>query len=560
VGEGTSRSSRVAGLLAYLQAEPGLPIDPSDLSRRFDLEPEFVRNVINDLGRRESSVAVRNPGIPKWIAGLRAHGALPVTLTTILAFEFFATLFLVRGGAKDLYAPRYAAAGLFFVLIAVNGCFYFQAARFRLVLIGTALLATLTLLINLIPLLSVHSPNSHLPQVVVLVLVATLYNSFVYGGLGLLFTALGLMRRKRLEERKASRQTLLKRYFEVSERLRNPSPSAPPDWIATLSAGFLRHLYGWSLGLGFLTTAATIPVFRLLGIDPYAVGLPPGMGIPALCLYILVGMANIALYAALAFLSGSARKAALSSACFSAAGLLATLIPTSDPAISNVWKPQYMAFYGGVSAVLVIFCAAIGAATEVYFQGVRERKIRDNDEATLVSELVRLQWRLVERPAIVNVLVIDAVGSTGMKATADPLQAEYAFRLYHEWIAGISLAQGGSVLATLGDGAILAFARPEEALLAARSTLGDLDRFNREVNRLETPFRIRVALHAGTAVANLNDVMFAEVIDVAAHLEKSAPVNGLVVSAAFAVQMPTEPFGPTDLVVDGQKLLLDGPK
>jgi hypothetical protein len=54
--------------------------------------------------------------------------------------------------------------------------------------------------------------------------------------------------------------------------------------------------------------------------------------------------------------------------------------------------------------------------------------------------------------------------------------------------------------------------------------------------------------------------MFAEVIDVAAHLEKSAPVNGLVVSAAFAVQMPTEPFGPTDLVVDGQKLLLDAPK
>ncbi|HLK16752.1 MAG TPA: hypothetical protein VKT78_18235, partial [Fimbriimonadaceae bacterium] len=48
--------------------------------------------------------------------------------------------------------------------------------------------------------------------------------------------------------------------------------------------------------------------------------------------------------------------------------------------------------------------------------------------------------------------------------------------------------------------------------------------------RLSRPFKVRIALHMGRVLADLTQVQFSHVIDVAAHVEKVSPVNGMALT------------------------------
>ncbi len=170
--------------------------------------------------------------------------------------------------------------------------------------------------------------------------------------------------------------------------------------------------------------------------------------------------------------------------------------------------------------------------------------------------MLRIQWRLAGQTKNVCVMVVDAARSAEMKAHADALAIEYSFREYQEWIAGISKSLRGRVHSTAGDGAVVSFPNAADALLAAQRLQTDVDRFNREVNRLPSPFRLRIGLHADEVAGDLRKVEFAEVIDVAAHVQGASPVGGIAATEEAIEGLARSEFVPLANEVDGHRVYL----
>jgi class 3 adenylate cyclase len=211
-------------------------------------------------------------------------------------------------------------------------------------------------------------------------------------------------------------------------------------------------------------------------------------------------------------------------------------------------------YVGGWLLVAVAWAAQIGARMQASAE--RNESLRRNDQATIVAEMLRIQWRLSDHRTIVCVLVVDAAKSSEMKANADPLAVEYSFREYQDWIEAICEPNGGRVHNTAGDGAVVAFRDCRRAFDSARKLQTDLPRFNQEVNRLSTPFRLRVGLHVGQVAGELDEVEFTEVIDIAAHVQAVAPISGIAATDDVVTALEGEEFVPLAKTVDGHGVSL----
>jgi class 3 adenylate cyclase len=179
------------------------------------------------------------------------------------------------------------------------------------------------------------------------------------------------------------------------------------------------------------------------------------------------------------------------------------------------------------------------------------------DRQDLLKQLYTLQDRLRMGTREATFLSVDVVGSTNMKAIADPLAVEYTFGAYHRFVAQTAQAFGGSVHSTAGDGVTCAFDHPEKAYQAARTIQRNIHQFNQNQNRLGAPFVLRCGLHTGTVVAptgDLRGVEFAHVIDQAAHLQKAAAPGAIVLSDTTAEKIvdPVLRLGLSAIEVDGQ--------
>ena len=207
-------------------------------------------------------------------------------------------------------------------------------------------------------------------------------------------------------------------------------------------------------------------------------------------------------------------------------------------------------------AAIVIFSGFAGLAGELNERAALRGNVDRNDPAAIMAEMLRIQWRLSEGKQNVCVLVIDAAKSSRMKAEADPLDAEYSFRLYQEWIARICHQFSGKVHSTAGDGAVVAFATCEKAFAAAKRLQTDVVRFNREENILTLPFQLRIGLHHGAVSAQIDEVEFTEVIDIAAHVEGRATVGGIAVTNDVIDVLDPAQFIPMAEEVDGKQIYL----
>ena len=143
-----------------------------------------------------------------------------------------------------------------------------------------------------------------------------------------------------------------------------------------------------------------------------------------------------------------------------------------------------------------------------------------------------------------------------MKASADPLVVEYSFREYQNWLAETSAQFGGRVHSTAGDGAVINFNRCEDALAAASAIQDGLAEFNRDHNRLTLPFRLRIGLHSGQVIGELDQVQFAEVIDIAAHIQGASPVGAVGVSDDVATNLSAVEFVHLQKEIDGHQIYL----
>lgn len=160
----------------------------------------------------------------------------------------------------------------------------------------------------------------------------------------------------------------------------------------------------------------------------------------------------------------------------------------------------------------------------------------------LLRELHKLRDRLYSGEQSLTFLSVDIVGSTLVKRNADPLAVEFSFNEYYGYVERISQKYGGQLHSRAGDGVICAFEQPGQAFAAAKNIQAEIIEFNKFRNRLEVPIAVRCGIHSGTVLApdaaNVRSLNFADVIDIASHLQKCAPPGGVVISEASSVGIP----------------------
>jgi class 3 adenylate cyclase len=185
----------------------------------------------------------------------------------------------------------------------------------------------------------------------------------------------------------------------------------------------------------------------------------------------------------------------------------------------------------------LLFGALIGAflfLTVDRFRGQLGLKDPVNERQELLRQLQQLQTKLKSGEQLVTFLSVDIVGSTQMKMIADTLSVEYTFNEYHQFVERIVKRHNGRVHSTAGDGVTCAFESSLNAFSAARNISAGLLELNTLRNTIGAPIVLRQGVHTGMVIrpesGDIRDVNFAQVIDVAAHLQKAAPAGAVVVS------------------------------
>ena len=564
-------------LVEHLRKNPGETRDPEALAARFGLEAEFVRRALARLPQTSAKPeAIRPVDRPGGRAGgaraflersLDEAGARPVrfealSLVAASAAIVLLTLLLPSAGIENPAASLRTGinGALLLLVVAAQMAAFYRRRMVRYALYGGLVfggaLALLLMLKTWIafqrgPAATVGLTELRQGLLVFAAGAFMLLMGLPYAALAALASLAGGWTRMRRDDReweRLSRQALLERYFELGRRLERSvaAPDEPPFWeglpllarvrdrpfLATallgLGAGVLHVLLGaiFRGGAGALTDTRGI---LLLADD-------------------LVGWLA---FGGIAFLAGRVGRAAACGPLYVAGFLLGLCLP-----LAGFGPARVVALLGVGTAVGVLLRLAVGAllgaGATVQRRAAREARLQRDDGATLVAEMLEIQWRLEEDATRVTVLVVDAAKSTAMKVGADPLDVEYSFREYQTWIAESCAGFGGRIHSIAGDGAVVAFPDNAAAMAAARRIQTDLPRFNATLNRLPKPFRLRLGLHAGRVAGDLNDVQFTEVIDIAAHVEDIAPVGGIAATEAAIEGLGAEGFLPLARDVDGQ--------
>lgn len=354
------------------------------------------------------------------------------------------------------------------------------------------------------------------------------------------------------------RQQLLERVFDLQTRLgsdapRDYKPSPLRTRVLALRGRWLWCAIGVGAALGLFSGLATLGDLapergspaQMAGIVPIAVGV--GLILLTFVSYPLLG-----------FIAGTVARAALASTLVFVISSAAYCLPLGSQAWTAMIheyqsQPGLSAGMFGLFLVLGVL-GSVGARIEE--RNAHRIRLQMQDHAAILGEIIRLQQRLKKDFANVCILVVDCVGSTAMKQGADDLSVEYSFRSFQNLVAKVVTKNSGTIHHAAGDGAVAHFTSAESALLAAREIQTELSEFNRIENRLASPFRCRIGLHSGLVYGNVDDVVFTQVIDIAAHIEKSAPAGGIVATEAVVDQLPSEQFAQLAGEIDGQKVFI----
>jgi class 3 adenylate cyclase len=162
-----------------------------------------------------------------------------------------------------------------------------------------------------------------------------------------------------------------------------------------------------------------------------------------------------------------------------------------------------------------------------------------------LPEYVKLRKELMSsRVKVYSFLSVDVIDSVGMKQGADMLLVQYSFMEYHKYIKENVEKHGGKINNTSGDGVMSSFSSAQDAVKTAINIREGLKTFNRTRNELARPFRLRFGIHTGSVVIDeesKKDQTYAEVPDVAGHIQKQAGENEIIISGTSYNEIANKP-------------------
>lgn len=561
-------------LAKHLQLHPeSVQETPQELAHRFGLEESFVSEVLSAVRPPEERPSAPVPPVKLVLrrfghtfdgafTRLTAHPQLFVFATAAVATGVGAYLQIRYGDQAEL--PSYAF-NIQWTVVILMWCLQF-AAYARYAMVRFALQSSLINWLVAAPVAMIIEWNSikgsSLDYVVSDLLFHAGQDFVLYTQYGLIASVAAVagayirQRRVEREEERMSRQELLERLFEIQGKLRDDhSHVAKPDarevWVRRFRVNWPLKTFLVGLGFGIVQ----ILVLMVAG------GLDTGgtVTMASRLVYPVLFATDIVLLGLCGFLSGSMLRAVAAGFLYQAGTIVPMLIPVPGRALGpefvlTRWAqpPQLVSLIA--TTLIAAVAAGLGAAVEERWQ--RVRRLRRDEPAALLAEMVRIQWRLAPHTADVCVMVVDVVRSSDMKALSDPLLVEYSFREYQHFVAELSARHNGTVHSTAGDGVVVAFPSCHEAMGAARAVLAGLDEFNREDNKLDLPFRVRIGIHVGPVAGELNMVQFTEVIDIAAHAQDVSAPGTIAVTEAVARHLGMAGLAELDQSVDGQRLFV----
>lgn len=468
-------------------------------------------------------------------------------------------LILALVALEVLQPLRYVFAAL--QLVALGSAFglIFQRAQLRCALGGSAVIAA-AFAINggwdRTPSLSYNFAS-------VGILFLLLLMPFIIGAIPIsIFGGYARLRRDQRRLENMTRQDSIGRLLDLRksvEAMTSDTPSEPTwveawsTWVApravilTVSAATVQHIVTTILGMIF------DPESKITSGDQQV--LVSFMWL-ALVMLLLSALTFLFLFG-VGLLSRTIGRAAVAGIAFVGANICLMFIPVGPYSFhamgaskSGASGAGYLVYFGAIVA------GAIAAMLDA--QSNRQKRVTENDPSALIAEMIHLEWKLRPRVQSVCVLVVDASKSSEMKAAADPFEAEWSFREYQKFLEDIAVENRGLVHSTAGDGAVIGFSSCQDALKAGQEIHAKLEVFNQTVNRLKTPFRLRIGIHAGEIQGALDQVEFTEVIDIAAHIEGAAPIGGIAVSEVVLKEISGVHAHSLDRMVDGYKVFTVG--
>jgi pSer/pThr/pTyr-binding forkhead associated (FHA) protein len=129
---------------------------------------------------------------------------------------------------------------------------------------------------------------------------------------------------------------------------------------------------------------------------------------------------------------------------------------------------------------------------------------------------------------------VDIADSYGLKASESrPERVFVSFERFRGYVAERVNEHTGRILNSNGDEVMAFFTSADTAVRCARALLAALPVWNARENLLEREFRVRIGIHTGRSAVDLaSGVAYSPVLDVAGHLQKNAPINGVLISEA----------------------------
>jgi class 3 adenylate cyclase len=558
--------NRVQALVRHLRTTPG-PYNEESLAREFELDRETVALAISHalaagaeakrtgwrttlaqravlLARRFWAWALEHPAryfllsavvannvLVVWVALTIHRNSLPLlfvqaALAFFLAPALHAPLAYARGGWRHGLTSAWTAVLSWFLLPVL---FYI----WDVIQIGR---------------LGRLSFGSRIDDAIVaLSLTLAALAAFSVVGLAGLLGSYELSRREASEKDWLSRRDLVRRLLEARDRLREAeSGMAVREPQPTLWSRMLPTL------LAPVVAVAVAVVFSptLRAADPqagYRFDLRMLTGVGA---GLAVAAAHALALFAIGYSSGSLRWGVATGVLYFVAWNVADALGNPAAGRTSFW--DLPAAYHALGAAYTVGLACVGSALrKVSDWRQRVARLKRQDVSALRQEVIDLEWRLAPTQQTQCVLAVDVKGSTRLKEGADPLVAEACFREYQELVRRTCERFGGKVHATAGDGAFVGFADAASAYNAALAVLGAMPEFNEHVNKLDAPFRLRVGIHQDEVFGELSEVQFSRALDVAAHIEGAAPVDGIAVSDAVAAVLPELAFFRAPNDVDG---------